>query len=99
MDLGVEVRTPTAEMELRLLAKLRATIPSIDLADCLDRHNPSKISNRSAAPEIAQEIYMNALRDECAIGDYINIYNNSVVMTDEIRLYMITVMIEVHKIK
>ena len=37
--------------------------------------------------------------NECAIGDYINVPENSVRITEEVRLYMITVMVEVHRIK
>ena len=50
-------------------------------------------------PEIAHDVYKNALRKECAIGDYINVLENSVRVTEEVRLYMITVIIEVHRIK
>ena len=50
-------------------------------------------------PEIAQQIYSNLLRQEKASGDYVKIKNNSVQVTDEVRLYMMTVMQEVHRIK
>ena len=50
-------------------------------------------------PEFAFEAYKNALLKECAIGDYVNGYENSVRVTEEVRLYMITVIIEVHRIK
>jgi len=42
---------------------------------------------------------MNALQKECAIGDYLAIPNNSVQVTEEVRLYMITVIVELHRLK
>ena len=50
-------------------------------------------------PEVAQEVYKNAMLKECAIGDYINLHENSVQVSGDVRLYMITVIIEVHRIK
>ena len=70
------------------------------MADLLDQHNPSILAKRQAMPEIAQDIYEIALRDECAVGDYTDAPENSVViMTGEVRLYMMTVIIEVHRKK
>ena len=63
------------------------------MADLLDH------SNRQANPEIAQDIYLNALKAECAIGDYTKVPQNSLLMTEEVRLYMMTVIVEVHRIK
>ena len=36
---------------------------------------------------------------ECAIGDYVSFPNNSVKVTEEVRLYMVTVLVEVHRLK
>lgn len=81
------------------MASLQTTVPSVDMADLLDQHNPSILAKRQAMPEIAQDIYKIALRDECAIGDYTDAPENFVVMTGEVRLYMMTVIVEVHRIK
>ena len=56
-------------------------------------------NSRQAAPEFANVIYQNALFQERAIGDYISICDNSVRVTEEVRLYMVTVITEVHRIK
>ena len=50
-------------------------------------------------PEIAQTVYINALKKECAIGDYVSLPNNSIKMSEEVRLCMVTVIVEVHRIK
>ena len=57
------------------------------------------MANHQNMPELAQEIYKTALKNDCAIGDFINVPENSVRVTEEVRLYMITVIIEVHRIK
>lgn len=71
----------------------------MDMVDLLGQRDPANKMTRQAMPEIAYEVYRNTLQKECAIGDYINVPENSVRITEEVRLYMITVIIEVHRIK
>ena len=49
--------------------------------------------------EIAQTVYLNALQKECAIGDYVSLPSNSIKMSEGVRLCMVTVIVEVHRIK
>jgi hypothetical protein len=42
---------------------------------------------------------MNQLEKDYAIGDYLSYPENSVKVTSEVRLYMVTIIMEVHRIK
>ena len=44
-------------------------------------------------PEIAQVIYCNMLINDKAVGDYTSDMNSSIKVTEEIRFYMITVIL------
>ena len=48
---------------------------------------------------MAHTVYMNCLARECAIGDYVSQPNNSIKVSEEVRLCMVTVIVEVHHIK
>ena len=97
--IDLDVRPPLIEMNQRWIAKLQAKVPQMDMVDLLAQRDPAIKMTRQATPEIAYEVYKNTLEKECAIGDYINVVANSVRITEEVRLYMITVIIEVHRIK
>ena len=44
-------------------------------------------------------VYETALGKESAIGNYVSMPDNSIKVTEEVRLYMITVIVEVHRLK
>ena len=50
-------------------------------------------------PEVAQQAYANMLQREEVIGNYMIDPENSVGMTADMRIYMLTVIIEVHRVK
>ena len=50
-------------------------------------------------PEVAQAAYLNAIASERAIGDYVVIPDNSIKVTDEVRLCMVTVIVEITRLK
>lgn len=81
-------------------------MPALDFADLVEGHGATTSSSsttrsqQQSAPEMAQSMYNNALENECAIGDYINVPNsNSVMVSEEVRTYMITIIMELHRIK
>ena len=86
-------------------------LPRLDLYDLTSRqilcssHNieiePQDMSKRACQnmPEVAQEAYLNALARDVAIGDYTAIADNSVQITDEFRVYMVTTIKELCRIK
>jgi hypothetical protein len=57
--------------------------------------------DRQNAPEHAQTIYLNKLMNDKIIGDYISSPTNeaTIKVTKDVRLYMITVIMEVHRLK
>jgi len=50
-------------------------------------------------PEVAQDSYLNAISMERAIGDYVSITDNSIKATEEVRLCMVTVIVEITRLK
>ena len=50
-------------------------------------------------PEVSQAVYLNMLEKECAIGDYVSLPNNSIKVSEDVRLCMVTVIVEVHRVK
>lgn len=86
-------------MTQRWLQLLQTNIPIIDMVDVVSSRDPSILFNRQNMPEIAQACYKYTLEKDCAIGDYVSLPNNSVKVTEEVRLYMITVIVEVHRLK
>ena len=50
-------------------------------------------------PEVAQAAYLNAIAKERAVGDYVAIPDNSIKVTDEVRLCMVTVIVEIARLK
>ena len=44
-------------------------------------------------------VYMNCLARECAIGDYVSQPNNSIKVSEEVRLCMVTVIVEIARLK
>lgn len=50
-------------------------------------------------PEVAQASYLNAISMERAIGDYVAITDNSIKVTEEVRLCMVTVIVEITRLK
>lgn len=50
-------------------------------------------------PEVAQAAYLNAISSERAIGDYVAIPGNSIKVTEEVRLCMVTVIVEITRLK
>ena len=50
-------------------------------------------------PEVAQATYLNAISQERAVGDYVAIPDNSIKVTDEVRLCMVTVIVEIARLK
>ena len=61
--------------------------------------DPKVQLSRQNMPEVAQAAYLNAKAGECAIGDYVSLPNNSIKVTEEVRIYMVTVIVEIHRIK
>ena len=49
--------------------------------------------------EVAQVTYKNALTRDVAVGEYPALPGNSIKVTEEIRLYMVTMIIELHRLK
>jgi len=80
---------------------MQDSLPPADLEDLKAMRDPLLNLNRQNAPEHAQTIYLNKLRGDKAIGNYINSAANSktIKVTQDIRLYMVTVMMEVHRLK
>ena len=50
-------------------------------------------------PEVAQSAYLNAISQERAVGDYVAIPDNSIKVTEEVRLCMVTVIVEIARLK
>ena len=89
-------------MNQRWLPLLAQQIPPFDMTDVMsarDFSNGAARTNRQNMPEIAHQVYLNTSEKESAIGDYVGIPNNSIKVTEEVRLYMITVIVEVHRLK
>ena len=86
-------------MTQRWLQLLQVSLPSVDIVDLMSSRDPNIRLNRQNMPEVAQATYMNTLAKECIIGDYVSVPDNSVRVTEEVRLYMVTVICEVHKLK
>lgn len=90
----------TSEMLQRWLNKVQPAIPHFDFEDLTAARAPLHLKfNRQNMPEIAQDVYQTTLGKEIAIGNYVGMPNNSVKVTEEVRLYMITVIVEVHRLK
>ena len=49
--------------------------------------------------EVAQVTYNNSLIRDVAVGEYPALQGNSIKVTEEIRLYMVTMIIELHRLK
>jgi hypothetical protein len=86
-------------MTRRWLTQLQNSLPPIDMVDLVPARDPLLRLNRQSAPEYSQAIYRNEFKMECVIGDYVCLAYNSVKVTEEVRMYMITVIIEVHRLK
>ena len=50
-------------------------------------------------PEVAQQVYVYMLQREKVIGDYISDPQNNIGVTEDIRVYMVTLITEVHRVK
>lgn len=50
-------------------------------------------------PEVAQQVYIYMLQREKVIGDYISDPQNKIGVTEDIRVYMVTLITEVHRVK
>lgn len=92
---------PSGLMAQRWLEQMKQSLSSADFEDLQAMRDPLLKLNRQNAPEHAQTIYLNKLHGDTTIGDYINATQNSetIKVTQEVRLYMVTVMMEVHRLK
>ena len=84
-------------MNRRWLLQLQNSLPPVDMVDLVPGLDPA--SRRQIAPELSQAIYRLQLQAECTIGDYVCLAYNSVKVTEEVRMYMVTVIVEVHRLK
>ena len=78
---------------------LYLNLPPFDLSDLKDSITKLENEHRQNKAEVAHAVYMNCLSKECAIGDYVSLPNNSIKVSEEVRLCMVTVIVEVHHIK
>ena len=62
---------PTEEMNKRWLKLLQKKVPTIDLVDISAEALPFNSHKRQFAPEYSQSTYLSMLRQEYAIGDYL----------------------------
>ena len=60
----------------RWKAIIEKELPAVDLIDLASEHSNFSSSKRQFAPEYSQSAYLTMLRNELAIGDYIE-YNES----------------------
>lgn len=94
-------QAPRAVMSQRWLDQMRSSLTGADMADLLAMQDPLINLNRQNAPEHSQTIYRKKLFSDRVIGDYISSEENckTIKVTKEVRLYMVTVIMEVHRLK
>lgn len=95
------VALPSGVMTQRWLLSLRKSLPLVDLEDVLSMRDPLLKLNRQIAPEHSQTIYIEKLSSEKVIGDYISTPANAttIQVSQEVRLYVVTIIMEVHRLK
>lgn len=87
-------------MRSRWLITLNMGLPALDLHDLNEQLTGGTGEGaRQNMPEVSQIAYLNSLAKECAIGDYVSLPNNSIKVSEEVRLCMVTVIVEVHRLK
>ena len=96
---NLEFVNPMEEMMRRWQQKVEGTLPTIDIIDISAEGNPHQESKRQFAPEYSQSSYMTMLQEEYAIGDYINLKNSTVKVTEEARHHMVTLLEELNRLK
>lgn len=74
-------------------------LPAIDLIDISAEGNPYNAHKRQFAPEFSQHSYSAMLAEEYAIGDYINLKNSTIKVTEEARHHMVTLLEELNRLK
>ena len=74
-------------------------LPAIDLLDISQEGNPYLAQKRQFAPEFSQSSYQTMLQEEYAIGDYINLKNSAIKVTEEARHHMVTLLEELNRLK
>ena len=71
-------------------------MPAIDLFDLAQEGHPFGPYKRQFAPEYSQSSYEAMLAEEYAIGDYVNIKNSTIKVTDEARRHLVTLLEELN---
>ena len=90
---------PMDEMMRRWQQQVESTLPTIDIIDLSAEGNPKGETKRQFAPEYSQSSYMTMLQEEYAIGDYINLKNSSIKVTEDARHHMVTLLEELNRLK
>lgn len=86
-------------MTRRWQQQIEQMLPAIDLYDISQEGNPYQAHKRQFAPEYSQSSYQTMLQDEYAIGDYINLKNSTIKVTEEARHHMVTLLEELNRLK
>jgi hypothetical protein len=87
------------EMTRRWQQSVEKQLPAIDLLDISAEGNPYNERKRQFAPEFSQSSYLSMLETEYAIGDYINLKNTTIKVTEEARHHMVTLLEELNRLK
>ena len=95
---NLDFQDPMDEMERRWERKVESALPALDLHDLTAQRNPRNL-NRQFAPEFSQASYETLLRQDYAIGDYINLQASPLGTTEETRQHMVTLLIELNRLK
>ena len=72
-------------------------MPAIDLIDLAAEHNYFYSSKRQFAPEYSQSGYLAVMRNELAIGDYIDFEQGQMRVSDQARRHMITLLEDLNR--
>lgn len=69
---AIQFENPSDEMVRRWKSIIERSLPAIDLIDLAAEHNYFYSSKRQFAPEYSQSGYLAVMKNELAIGDYID---------------------------
>ena len=76
---------------------IERSLPAIDLIDLAAEHNYFYSYKRQCAPEYSQSGYLAVMRNELAIGDYIDFEQGQMRVSDQARRHMITLLEDLNR--
>ena len=94
---AIQFENPSDEMIRRWRQIIERSLPAIDLIDLAAEHNYFYSSKRQFAPEYSQSGYLAVMRNELAIGDYIDFEQGQMRVSDQARRHMITLLEDLNR--